>query len=227
MRSSVDVIVRDAVEGMMTHLTRDGKNTFFDTSSLPWCAAIEAEWKTIRKEMEPLLEHRDQIPNFQEISSKQDNLTKGDQWKLFVLYWFGLKAEENCAKCPETTRLLQRIPGMKSAMFSILAPRKYIPPHRGMYKGVLRYHLGLIVPGQVGNCRIRVGQDIRPWEEGKGLLFDDTNEHEVWNDTDSYRVILLLDIVRPLFFPLSLINRSVLAVASHMKSYTEPMDYVR
>ena len=58
------------------------------------------------------------------------------------------KAEENCARCPETVRVLKSIPGMKSAMFSILAPRKHIPEHRGMYKGVLRYHLGLIVPGR-------------------------------------------------------------------------------
>src|SRR5208282_4291564 len=97
------------------------------------------------------------------------------------------KAEENCARCPETVRVLQRIPGMKSAMFSILAPRKHIPEHRGMYKGVLRYHLGLIVPGSEGSCRIRVGNDVRCWKEGKSLIFDDSHPHEVWNDCGSYR----------------------------------------
>jgi len=227
MRSNVDVVVRGAVEGLMTHLTRDGKRRFFETDSFPWAATLEAEWKTMRRELDAVLVNRDKIPNFQDISTKQKPLTSGQQWKLFVFYWYGLKAEENCARCPETARLMERIPGMKSAMFSILAPRKHIPPHRGMYKGVLRYHLGLIVPEPKGSCRIRVDQDIRPWEEGKGLMFDDTYEHEVWNDTDSYRTVLILDIVRPLFFPLSLVNRQVLFVASHMKSYTEPMDYVR
>ena len=64
-----------------------------------------------------------------------------------------------------------------------------------MYKGVLRYHLGLIVPGSEGSCRIRVGNDVRCWKEGKSLIFDDSHPHEVWNDCDSYRVVLFVDFV--------------------------------
>jgi beta-hydroxylase len=83
-------------------------------------------------------------------------------------------------------------------MFSILSPGKHIPPHGGPYKGVLRYHLGLIVPGVPGSCRIRVGNDVRPWAEGKSLVFDDTFEHEAWNDSDGTRVVLFVDFKRPL-----------------------------
>ena len=98
---------------------------------------------------------------------------------------------------------------MTTAMFSILSPRKHILDHRGPYKGVLRYHLGLIVPRGREACRIRVGEDIRHWEEGKSMIFDDTFNHEVWNDTDETRVVLFVDVLRPLPFPESAINRLI------------------
>jgi len=190
-------------------------------------APIESEWKTIRKELDALLVRRGDIPNFQDVSEAQKVLTEGEQWKTFWLFAYGEKAEENCARCPETVRLLQRIPGMKSAMFSILAPRKHIPEHRGMYKGVLRYHLGLIVPEPKGASRIRVGNDIRSWQEGKSLVFDDSHPHEVWNDVDSDRVVLFVDLLRPVFFPVSLLNRLIVWLIAHTSSITEPMDRIR
>ena len=98
---------------------------------------------------------------------------------------------------------------MTTAMFSILSPRKHILDHRGPYKGVLRYHLGLIVPRDAEACRIRVGEDVRHWEEGKSMIFDDTFNHEVWNDTDETRVVLFVDVLRPLPFPESAINRLI------------------
>jgi aspartyl/asparaginyl beta-hydroxylase (cupin superfamily) len=137
-------------------------------------------------------------------------LTQDDQWKTFFFYAFGNKEKENCARCPGTVRILDKIPGMNTAMFSILGPGKHIPPHRGPYKGVLRYHLGLIIPKPDGSCRIRVGNDVRAWKEGKSLIFDDSHEHEVWNDSDSYRVVLFVNFVRPTIFPLSAVNQSIL-----------------
>lgn len=189
---------------------RDGEKTFFDPGAFPWVAAVEAEWKLIRRELDALMLRREEIPNFQDVSKAQSVLTEGDQWKTFFFYSFGNKNKENCEKCPNTVRLLHRIPGMKTGMFSILSPHKHIPPHRGPYKGVLRYHLGLIIPAAEDKCRIRVGNDIRGWKEGKSLIFDDSNEHEVWNETDSYRVVLFVDFVRPTVFPLSLVNRSII-----------------
>jgi aspartyl/asparaginyl beta-hydroxylase (cupin superfamily) len=128
---------------------------------------VEAEWPVVRKELDALLVRREDIPNFQDVSDAQKVLTEGDEWKTFWLYAFGEKAEENCVRCPETVRVLQHIPGMKSAMFSILAPKKHIPEHRGLWKGVLRYHLGLIVPKPVGSSRIRVGNDVQCGKKAK------------------------------------------------------------
>jgi len=218
-------MLRELVERVMFFPT--GNVTFFDPQSYPWVAPVEGDWKAIRKELDALLVRREEIPNFQDLSEKQKVLTEGEQWKTFFLYGYGLEAEQNCARCPETVRILKRIPGMKTAMFSILAPKKHIPPHRGMWKGMLRYHLGLIIPGPSGSCRIRVGKDIRTWEEGKSLVFDDSHEHEVWNDSDSYRVVLFVDVVRPLIFPLSLVNRAVIWITAHTSSITEPMDRIR
>ena len=114
---------------------RDGHKAFFDPESYPWVATVEAEWTNIRRELESLLTRREEIPNFQDISDAQKDLTEGEQWKTFWFYAYGQKADANCARCPETIRALQHIPGMKSAMFSILAPKKHIPEHRGIVEG--------------------------------------------------------------------------------------------
>ena len=202
-------MLRDIVEKTLFY--RDGDKTFFETEEFPWVARIEAGWKLIRNELDALMLRRDEIPNFQDVSKAQRALTEGDQWKTFFFSTFGgTKIAENCARCPETVRLLQNIPGPRQSMFSILAPRKHIPPHRGPYKGLLRYHLGLMIPGPEGSCRIRVGNDVRSWKEGESIIFDDSNEHEVWNETDSYRVVLFVDFVRPTIFPLSVVNRTII-----------------
>ena len=159
---------------------------------------IERNWIVIRDEMATLLEDHDALPNFQDISKDQIEITDDDRWKTFFLYGFGFEAELGVELCPRTAALMREIPGMTTAMFSILSPRKHILDHRGPYKGVLRYHLGLIVPEDAAACRIRVGDDIRHWEEGKSLIFDDTFNHEVWNDTDETRVVLFVDVMRPL-----------------------------
>jgi len=215
------------MEKAITRLTRDGNRTFFETELFPWVASVEAGSKAIRAELDNLLLHRDQIPNFQDISEDQNVLTEGDRWKTFFLYAYGHQAEQNCARCPETARLLGGIPGMKTAMFSILAPRKHVPEHRGPYKGVLRYHLGLIIPAPENSCRIRVASEVRSWQEGKSLIFDDSHLHEVWNDSDSWRVVLFVDFLRPLLFPLSLLNRIMVWKISTTPFITDAMQRIR
>lgn len=187
-----------------------GDPAFFEPGSFPWVAPLEAQWATVRRELDGILQYWQALPSFQDISTDQRTITDDDRWKTFFLYAYGIKAEGNCARCPETTRLVEAVPGMKTAMFSIISPGKHIPPHRGPYKGVLRYHLGLLVPEPRAQCRIRVGNDIRHWAEGKSLLFDDTYEHEVWNETAGMRAVLFLDVVRPLRFPANALNGLVL-----------------
>jgi beta-hydroxylase len=192
-----------------------GDATFFPVERFPWIQHVEENWTVIREELERVLDDHAGLANFQDISKDQIEITDDDRWKTFFLYGYGFKAKLGVEMCPRTAALMEQIPGMKTAMFSILSPRKHILDHRGPYKGVLRYHLGLIVPSDAEACRIRVGDDIRHWQEGKSLVFDDTFNHEVWNDTDETRVVLFVDVLRPLPFPESLINRLIVAAIGY------------
>jgi len=193
-----------------------GDTPFFDPVRFPWVYTLEENWRVIRTELDAVLERRAAIPSFQAVSSRQERLTQDDRWKVFFLFAYGHKAEKNCRQCPHTTALLEQVPGMKTAMFSILAPTKHLPAHQGLYAGVLRYHLGLKVPAQAERCRIRVADHEAHWQEGKSLVFDDTYDHEVWNDTDEERVVLFLDVLRPLPFPIDQLNRGILWLAKWM-----------
>lgn len=189
-----------------------GDHAFFAPGKFPWAQEIEKNWGTIREELDVVLTRREDLPNFQDISPDQKHLAKGDTWKTFFFFAYGLEAPGNCARCPRTMELLKQIPGAKTAFFSILSPQMHIPAHRGPYKGVVRYHLGLIVPEPKEQCRIRVADQIAHWEEGRSMFFDDTFEHEVWNDTDGIRVVLFMDVLRPLRFPMSVINKLIIKI---------------
>ncbi len=186
-----------------------GDATFFDNERFPWIAHVEENWAVIREELERVLEDREGLANFQDISKDQIEITDDDRWKTFFLYGYGFEAKLGVEMCPRTAALMREIPGMTTAMISILSPRKHILDHRGPYKGVLRYHLGLIVPEDAEACRIRVGEDFRHWERGGSMIFDDTFNHEVWNDTDKTRVVLFVDVLRPLPEPWATVNRLI------------------
>lgn len=202
-------LVRPLLEAPIARLSRVGRGTFLDNGEFPWIAGLEAGFADIRTELDTVLESRSVIPAFQQVLPSQQSLTSDDRWRTFMFYGYGHRIDANCRRCHRTDALLKQIPGMTTAFFSILSPGKHIPPHRGFYNGVLRYHLGLIVPDDWRSCRIRVGDDVHRWREGESVVFDDTYEHEVWNDTDQERVVLFVDFLRPLPFPASTFNALV------------------
>jgi ornithine lipid ester-linked acyl 2-hydroxylase len=188
---------------------------FLDPALLPWTAELEGHWREVREDLDAVLAHHDALPNFQDISTDQATITDDDRWKTFFLYGFGFRSDANCARCPRTAALLARVPGMTTAFFSILSPGKHIGAHRGPYRGLLRYHLGLRVPEPAGASGISVGGEVAHWAEGESLLFDDGYEHFAWNDTDGVRVVLFIDVERPLRRPAAFVNRAVIrAVAA-------------
>lgn len=182
-----------------------------DPATFGWVAGLEAEWKTIRAELDDVLSYRDQLPNFQDISVDQASITDDDGWKTFFFLGYGFRSDANCARCPQTAALIDAIPGVTTAFFSILSPHKRIPEHRGPWRGVLRYHLALQVPNPADQCGISVGGEVAHWEEGRSLLFDDGYDHHAWNDTDGVRVVLFVDVLRPLRPPAQQINRALIA----------------
>lgn len=199
----------------------NGNPPIYDNAKFPWVNMVENEWLTIRAELESIMKYREELPNFQDIMNDVRPITQDDNWKTFFLAGYGKLSEKNCRRCPETARIIKKIPGMKTAFFSILSPSKHIPAHKGPYNGVLRYHLGLIVPEPRDKCRIRIDNEIRVWEEGKSIIFDDTYEHEVWNETRGFRVVLFIDFVRPIKFPYKLLNDFMVFAGSHIPAMQE------
>jgi len=185
----------------------------YDTADFPWAAAVEGEWRKIRAELDQVMLRREEIPAFHEILKEVETITTDNNWKTFFLKGVAMDCAENASRCPETMRIISQIPGLTTAFFSILSPHKHIRDHRGPYAGVLRLHLGLIVPEPRERCRIRISNQLYSWSEGKCLIFDDTYNHEVWNDANGHRVVLFIDFARPLRWPFNWINNWLINLA--------------
>ncbi len=190
-----------------------GDRPIFQNGQFPWVARLETQAPAIRAELSGLLAERRQLPSFHELSPDVGMITSDDQWKTFVFMGYGLRSERNLARCPATARALQDIPGLRTAFFSILEPGKRIPRHTGPYNGVLRLHLGLVVPEPADRCWIEVGGERYSWKEGEAVVFDDLYPHEVHNDTAGPRAVLFVDFERPCRAPIRWLNRLVLAAA--------------
>ncbi len=201
----------------------------------PSLAKLEAGYPAVREECLALLERKDRLTDVSVLGgayTKAGIHTIG--WKTFV-FKSGDFVEENCARCPRTANLLREIPGLYTAFFSVLEPHQVIPPHWGYYRGILRYHLGVVIPNDNADeaCWLRVHADpydnalqrekknskrdtssivkgeIYHWHNGEGIVFDDNYLHDAGNGSDQVRVVLWLDLPRPLPLPLSLLNRLV------------------
>lgn len=202
--------VLQGFEGWMLRSSAVPTTPFLDPRDFDWVGVLEGGWRDIRTELDEVLRYRDDLPNFQDISPDVGTITHDDLWKTFFFFGYGYKSEANCARCPGTASLLGQIPGVTTAFFSILSPHKHIEEHRGPYRGVLRFHLGLRVPEPADACGISVGGEVRHWAEGSSLVFDDGYDHYAWNDTDGVRAVLFLDFVRPLRGAAARANRAVL-----------------
>jgi beta-hydroxylase len=198
-----------------------------DKARFPWIAELEANADVIREELLAVIDDRDRLPTMQYISKTQKKIIKDTSWKTFFFTAYGMKAEANRVRCPRTSALIDSIPELEVAFFSILDPGAHIRAHRGVYKGLLRVHLGLIVPEPRERCRMQVGNEMIVWREGEAVMFDDTYRHEVWNETDGVRAILLIDVHRPLKPAQRLVNRAVLKVARRMPFVAEAVEAYR
>lgn len=205
--------VVDRAEALNLRHSAVGNPPVFPTDDFPWAREVESEWTLIRKELDEILQWKGDLPAFHEISKEVSGISSDNNWKTYFICGYGIKSEEAIRQCPETWRILQKIPGLKSAMFSIFEPGKHLPPHRGPYNGVLRFHLGLLVPDEPDKIGIRVKDEVHHWKEGEALIFDDAYEHEAWNHSDKVRVVLFVDFEKPTTFPASLTNKALLNLA--------------
>jgi beta-hydroxylase len=187
----------------------------------PFLAEFEANWQTIRAELEVLLKDRESIPFMDQVSPDQARISHSQKWRVFFLWGLGDEVTGNTAKCPQTAALLRKVPGLRSAWFSILAPFYKIKPHRGITKGIVRSHLGLIVPANGERCRMWVDDVKFHWHEGKCVTFDDSRRHRVLNSTEEERVVLLFDYDRPMRWPASALHRLTMGLIKRTAYYKD------
>jgi aspartyl/asparaginyl beta-hydroxylase (cupin superfamily) len=179
--------------------------SFFERTDFPWLDAIEASTGAIRDEFLAVLDGEEGFTPYLTYRNDQPlnqwaELNNSPRWSAFHLIKDGKPEAANAARCPATMAALARAPQPEqagrtpSAMFSLLKPRTRIPPHTGVSNVRLVTHLPLIVPE---GCGFRVGNETREWVPGQAWVFDDTIEHEAWNESDKLRVVLIFDIWHP------------------------------
>jgi aspartyl/asparaginyl beta-hydroxylase (cupin superfamily) len=183
---------------------------FYDRSEFPWLPEFEAATADIQRELgrilvedeagfSPYIHYDDHLP-----LDQWRELNKNPRWSAFHFYDKGREIEERCARAPATVAAIRRLPQAEvplrspTAMFSVLKPKTRIPPHTGIANFRLVVHLPLVLPG---GCGFRVGGETREWRMGEAWVFDDTIEHEAWNDSDETRVILICDVWSPRLSP--------------------------
>lgn len=178
---------------------------FLAPDGVPWVEGLEASYPTIRAEVDALLATGIRLPRMTDVLG----VDQGDdgRWHTLVLVAQGRPVRANLLRLPETAEAIAAVPGLQSALLSVFPAGMHLPAHRAPNKGVLRYHLGLRVPEPPGSCQLRVGEETVPYREGRSILFDDTFEHEAWNDAAEERVTLLLEVLRPLPRGVAQLNR--------------------
>lgn len=177
---------------------------FFDPAGFEWVSALEAAVPEIQAEAMAVLASGEGMGPYVEADPTRPNkghaLLGKEDWSAFYLWQNGALVAENARRCPATIAALSQVPmaaikgRSPTALFSVLRPHTHIPPHWGMINTRLICHIPLIVPQ---GCRLRVGNETRTVEHGKALIFDDSIDHEAWNDSDETRLILLFEIWRP------------------------------
>ena len=175
-----------------------------DPGAWPWVAPLEAAVADVRAELDALLAGGVRFPETSDIVG-QDQGNEGS-WTTYMLCAYGTWLEVNCARCPRTTELVQRVPGLEIAGFAVLHAGTHLPRHRGPTTS-LRYHLGVKVPPPAGASRIAVGDEVHEWAEGRSLVFDDAVEHEAWNDAEDDRYVLFVEARWPLTGLAAITNR--------------------
>ncbi|MGY6241364.1 aspartyl/asparaginyl beta-hydroxylase domain-containing protein [Burkholderia ambifaria] len=172
-----------------------------DTAAFPDAERFIRAWPAIRAEALDVARDLPRIPRFHEIMREQHDISANDarDWRMFIMQAYGQPFPRNLSRCPTVESIIAASPDVLSASLSFLSPGKHIPPHRGPFRGILRGYLVLSMPKRADGTPAAVlkvdGHEYR-LDEGRFLLWDDTFVHEVWNDSDEVRIVLLLDIRR-------------------------------
>ena len=216
-------LIEKAFRPMFRKFSLLGNKVFFDNEDFPITKVLEDKYPIIKGELEKMQDRLNDFAPFQEISPDQIYISNDDKWKMFFLKAGKVKFERNCQEFPETMKIIDSEKNLVSAYFSVIGPRKMLMPHEGPWCGVLRIHLGLQIPTEGKGCTLVVNQQEYRWEEGKAVVFDDTYEHIAVNMTDKDRIVLFLDYMRPLPWPLNWLNHFVVYMARFFPYFRIPV----
>ncbi len=204
--------LRDPVNSWFAKQSLIGDAPIVDPAKVPGLEAVGTHWQDIQSELQALLAGRGDIPAFGKISPDHRRIATSNKWKSYFFEGYGYRSATNRAQCPRTAELLDQVPGLVVAFFSIMEPGTYVPRHRGLTKAWLNCHLGLAVPKGAERCEIEIGDQREGWVEGEWLVFDETNPHEVWNETKEARVVLFLQVRRPMTWRGNMMARAIYAI---------------
>lgn len=208
-------------------VTRDGYKgdapTYFDKDNFDWSEVLEKNWQTIKKELNDFLSADKKLwPYFD-----QSIVSRKNSWKTIPLMAWGVHFRKNQKAAPETTRLLNQIPGIVSASFNMLDANAQIVPHYGDTDGIMRCHLGIIVPGELPDIGFEVKDEKRSWHEGELLIFCDAHLHTAWNNTPEKRFILLFDVIRPEYLQIKRQICSKVLASLYLQSLSGKLTFLR
>jgi aspartate beta-hydroxylase len=167
---------------------------WWDRDQFGWVDDLESAFADIRAEFEAVggLDATDATSH-----PNSANLAEAGRWNAYYFHLLGKPYPDHLAQCPQTVKALSTLDGVSEAgmcYFSIMGPKTHVSAHCGFINARIRCHLALVVPE---GGLMRVGAESRGWDEGKAFLFDDSFDHEVWNESESGRAVLLFDVWHP------------------------------
>jgi len=171
--------------------------SYFAPAEFVWTKSVDAQWKNILNEVIDARNKPNGMYDICDISPEQYKVVDRGEWDFYPLYAYGVPFLDNLASCPKTANILEVIPYKTTVFFSILKPGTHVKAHRGAYRGYLRYHLGLSVP-EPEKCGLKLIDKTYHWKDGESMVFDDTFDHEAWNNGNEDRIILYVDFIRPM-----------------------------
>ena len=202
--------IRPLVNDIIARQSVVGNDPVLPIEAFPWIEGLKRDWMAIRDEALAVTRKTEAVPPLGLVSPDHGRIARGDAWRSFFLNGYGHRIDVNRARCPRTAALIDRVPRLNSAFFSVLAPGAHIPRHRGVTKGLLTCHIGLQVPQ--GDCTMTLDDRITlRWGEGEAFVFDDSYPHEVTNATGGVRIVLLIQFCRPARLVGRVVTRAFLA----------------
>lgn len=190
------------------------RNAVFDSNQFTWVEQLEKQWPDIKREYLALAASPENLPDIRDISQEQLHVIPPNKWTFYPFKLYGIAMEDHLKSCPVTAKAISDIPLCTTAFFSVLRPGARISAHRGAFKGYLRLHLGVVVPLSHNSCGLTLGNEIYHWQEGKSLLFDDTYVHDAFNLSETERVVLYIDFIRPMPKLLTLLSQGLTWIIS-------------